>query len=88
MVETMQLVIDGALVYGAVFKAWVKLFMDNKAGYTAQDAPSTRLKITGDGRTDTTSYRDATAHLKIEEKPILFLFSFLWVLIVFTAYFF
>ena len=49
MVEIMQLVIDGALVYGAVFKAWVKLFMDNKAGYTAQDAPSTRLKITGDG---------------------------------------
>ena len=24
----------------------------NKAGYTAQDAPSTRKKITGDGRTD------------------------------------
>ena len=24
----------------------------NKAGYTAQDAPSARLKITGDGRTD------------------------------------
>ena len=24
----------------------------NKAGYTAQDAPRTRLKITGDGRTD------------------------------------
>ena len=24
----------------------------NKAGYTAQDAPSTRLKITGDGRMD------------------------------------
>ena len=24
----------------------------NKAGYTAQDAPSTRLKITEDGRTD------------------------------------
>ena len=24
----------------------------NKAGYTAQDAPSTRLKINGDGRTD------------------------------------
>ena len=24
----------------------------NKAGYTAQDAPSTRLKITGDGRTE------------------------------------
>ena len=45
----------------------------NKAGYTAQDAPSTRLKITRDrrtdrrtdGQTDTTSYRDATAHLKI-----------------------
>ena len=49
----------------------------NKAGYTAQDAPSTRLKITGDGRsdgqtdeltdgrTDATSYRDATAHLKM-----------------------
>ena len=34
----------------------------NKAGYTAQDAPSTLLKITRDGRTegrtDTTSYRD------------------------------
>ena len=43
--------------------------VSNKAGYTAQDAPDTRLKITGDGRTDgrtdTTSYRDATAHLKI-----------------------
>ena len=24
----------------------------NKAGYTVQDAPSTRLKITEDGRTD------------------------------------
>ena len=48
----------------------------NKAGYTAQDAPSTRLKITRDGRTygrtygltdgrtDGPSYRDATAHLK------------------------
>ena len=24
---------------------------ENKAGYTAQDAPSTRLKITRDGRT-------------------------------------
>ena len=40
----------------------------NKAGYTAQNAPSTRLKKTGgartDGRTDTTSYRDATAQLK------------------------
>ena len=47
----------------------------NKAGYTAQDAPSTRLKITWDGRTngrtygtdgrtDTPSYRNATAHLK------------------------
>ena len=50
---------------------------ENKAGYTAQDAPSTRFEITRDGRTDlrtdlrtdgrtdTTSYRDATAHLKI-----------------------
>ena len=28
------------------------LFHKNKAGYTVQDAPSTRLKITGDGRTD------------------------------------
>ena len=45
---------------------------NNKAGYTAQDAPSARLKITRDGRTDgptdgrteTPSYRDATAHLK------------------------
>ena len=45
----------------------------HKAGYTAQDAPSTRSfhlrKYHGtygptDGRTDTTSYRDATAHLK------------------------
>ena len=40
----------------------------NKAGYTAQNGPSTRLKITGDertnGRTDTPSYRDATAHQK------------------------
>jgi len=48
----------------------------NKAGYTAKDAPSARLKITRDGRTygrtygrtdgrtDTPSYRDATAHLK------------------------
>ena len=53
----------------------------NKAGYTAQDAPSMRtfhlqkqhgtdgwtdLRTDGpmDGRTDTTSYRDATAHLK------------------------
>ena len=47
----------------------------NKAGYTAQDAPSTRLKITGDGRTDgrtdTTSYRDATAHLKNAQKNLL-----------------
>ena len=25
---------------------------ENKAGYTAQDAPSRRLKIAGDGRTD------------------------------------
>ena len=25
---------------------------ENKAGYTAQDAPSTGLKITGDGPTD------------------------------------
>ena len=52
----------------------------NKAGYTAQDAPSTRPKITRDrgtdrrtdgrtdGRTDTTSYRDATAHLKRDKK--------------------
>ena len=40
----------------------------NKAGYTAQDAPSTCLKITGDGPTggptDTPSYSDTTAHLK------------------------
>ena len=49
---------------------------ENKAGYTAQDAPSKRLKITGDGRTDggtdgrtdTLSYRDATAHLKKVKK--------------------
>ena len=46
--------------------------IQNKAGYTAQDAPSTCLKITRDrrtygrtyGRTDTPSYRDATAHLE------------------------
>ena len=48
----------------------------NKAGYTAQDAYSLLLKISRDGatdgatdgptdgRTNTTSYRDATAHLK------------------------
>ena len=45
----------------------------NEAGYTAQDAPSMRMpKITRDlrtygptdQRTDTTSYRDAMAHLK------------------------
>ena len=53
----------------------------NKAGYTAQDAPSMRAfhlqkkKHGTDGvtdgrtdlRTDTTSYRDATAHLKRKE---------------------
>ena len=49
----------------------------NKAGYTAQDAPSTRLKITGDGRTDgrtdrrtdRPSYRDAflRTHLKMRK---------------------
>ena len=50
----------------------------NKAGYTAQDAPSTRLKITGDGRkdgptdgrTDTPSYRDAKTHLKTKTKQL------------------
>ena len=36
----------------------------NKARYTAQGAPGTCLKITGDRRTDTPSYRDTTAHLK------------------------
>jgi len=40
----------------------------NMAGYTVHDAPSTRLKITRDGRNygprDTLSFRDATAHLK------------------------
>ena len=50
----------------------------NKAGYTAQDAPSTRLKITWDrrtyGRTDTPSYRDATAHLKKEISVFFSLF--------------
>ena len=55
-------------------------FEGNKAGYTAKDAPSTRLKITRDGptdlrtdgrtdgRTDTPSYRDASAHLKNQRK--------------------
>ena len=55
----------------------VKVYL-NEAGYTAQDAPSMRLCVlftfennTGrtygpmDRRTDTTSYRDATAHLKM-----------------------
>ena len=46
------------------------LFHKNQAGYTAQDAPSTRLKITRDGRTDTTSYRDATARRKGKELKI------------------
>ena len=52
--------------------------LKNKAGYTAQDAPSTRLKKNWrrtdgptdgptDGRTDTPSYRDATAHLKAQK---------------------
>ena len=59
--------------------------LDNKAGYTAKDAPGMRTfhlrKQRGtdgptdgptDGRTDTTSYRDATAHLKTEPlKPVL-----------------
>ena len=52
----------------------IKRTVRKQARYTAQDAPSTRLKITGDGRTDrqtdgrtdTPSYRDATAHLKSE----------------------
>ena len=37
----------------------------NKAEYPASDAPSSHLRegVT-DGRTDTPSYRDATAHLK------------------------
>ena len=55
----------------------------NKAGYTAQDAPSTRLKITQDGRTygwtygptdrrmDTPSYRDAWTHLKMYLKMLM-----------------
>ena len=65
-------------------KAWLSL---NKAKYTAQDAPSTRLREgvrtygrtdgwtdgqtdgptdrQTNGRTDTPSYRDATAHQKI-----------------------
>ena len=59
-----------------VEKKDVNRSMKNKAGYTAQDAPNTRLNITRNGRTygptdlrtygrtDTTSYRDATAHLK------------------------
>ena len=42
---------------------------ENKAVHTARDASSTRLKMTRDrrtyGRTDTPSYRDATAHLEI-----------------------
>ena len=59
----------------------------NKAGYTAQDAPSMRFspsKITQDQRTygrtdgrtdrrtDTTSYRDATAHLKRQSLCVYF----------------
>ena len=56
--------------------------MKNKAGYTAQDAPSTRLKITRDrqtygrtygptdGQMDTLFYKDVTAHLKTEKKNI------------------
>ena len=44
--------------------------LDKKAGYMAQDAPSTDLIIMGDGRTDrqtdTTSYRDSSAHLKVQ----------------------
>ena len=55
----------------------MNFMLKNKAGYTAQDAPSMRtfhlLKLYGtygrrDRRTDTTSHRDATAHLKIDIK--------------------
>ena len=62
-------------------KAWLSL---NKAKYTAQDAPSTRLRESvterqpdrpmdgrTDGRMDTPSYRDATAHLKSDGKNML-----------------
>ena len=43
---------------------------NNKAGYTAQDAPSMRIfhlrkKRGTDGLTDTTSYRDATARARL-----------------------
>ena len=60
------------LVLGVQKKFFILVKVKNKAGYTAQDAPSTRLKLTRDrrtygrtyGRTDTPSYRDATAHLE------------------------
>ena len=41
----------------------------NKARYTAQDAPSTRLREGGwmDGRTDTPSYRDARTQSLISD---------------------
>ena len=56
----------------SVFNRGVEL---NKAGYTAQDVPSTRLKITRDRRTDgrangltnTPSYRDARTQLETGE---------------------
>ena len=67
------------------YSGWVEKvakgkLVENKAGYTAQDAPSSPSKITRDirtdgptagptdGRTDTTSYRDATAHLKTRKQ--------------------
>ena len=40
------------------------VFESDKAGYTAQNAPSTRLKITGDGRTD--GWTEGRTHLLIE----------------------
>ena len=52
-----------------VVECWWWILWLSKAGYTAQDAPRTRLKIARDRRTDgqthTTSHREATAHLKI-----------------------
>jgi len=42
--------------------SWIELTVQNKAGYTAQDTPSTRLKITGDGRTDGPTDRRTDEH--------------------------
>ena len=46
----MKLTINDRIIYLSIFVEPIYI-KPNKAGYTAQDAPSTRLKITRDRRT-------------------------------------